>query len=360
MVRKKTFSPAQRAAFEERTRLQLAALSDVAEDEDRLEIEREAIDEEHNETAKYVNRLLLDYAYGGTCGDPLRSEPERIKGVRVNAERAEFNDHASAEPLRDLEWILANGDSELCAQGVGAVWRSAHPFRPVIEGNPYDLLVPTDDRRLALQALDQAAALPAPHVGLGQQAAAVDDILNKYINAYTCLPGAGSHRSYPCTRATARSALTEAKALAYEHRSGSPFRRSIRVVEEWLACGEPTNSKSIEKVLQAGRDVWHAADTIQSRIDDKYMSMSPTPARSAGDDLTYKHAGQIASAIRYVAAYAITLTNPDVLPNALIDEEQLFALRERKTDWGPVAFAGTLLGGLALAFAFVSPDRGTM
>ncbi len=113
-------------------------------------------------TQAAVNRYLLGYAEHGTCGDPLRSEPGRLDVTLAYAEEAEADDLAVAEPLRDLHWILKEGDSEACAKAVGAAWRSQHPFRPARSGDTYEMLVPQNDRVKAMHALDQAATLPTP------------------------------------------------------------------------------------------------------------------------------------------------------------------------------------------------------
>ncbi len=113
-------------------------------------------------TQAAVNRYLLGFAEYGTCGDPLRSEPGKLDIALAYAEEAEADDLAVAEPLRDLHWILKEGDYEACAKAVGAAWRSQHPFRPTQSGDPYEMLVPQNDRVRAMIALDQAATLSPP------------------------------------------------------------------------------------------------------------------------------------------------------------------------------------------------------
>ncbi len=113
-------------------------------------------------TQAAVNRYLLNFAEYGRCGDPIRSEPGNLDIALAYAEEAEADDLAVAEPLRDLHWILKEGDSEACAKAVGSAWRAQHPFRLTRAGDPYEMLTPQNDRVRAMIALDQAARLVVP------------------------------------------------------------------------------------------------------------------------------------------------------------------------------------------------------
>jgi len=128
------------------------------------------------------NRFAVDLAKQGTCG---QSAETRQKLARVAQGIGESNeDRAVAAPYGDLAYILKHADDtreshEHCAQALGEIWRTEHPFRRGREGDPYDVLLPHVSDALAVAALDRARRLPKPPSGLLKYAHILDRIERK-------------------------------------------------------------------------------------------------------------------------------------------------------------------------------------
>ncbi len=258
-------------------------------------------------TQAAVNRYLIGFAVHGTCGDPIRSEPGNVDIALTYAEEAEADDLAVAEPLRDLHWILKNGTSEECAQGVGAAWRSQHPFRPTRSGDPYEMLVPQNDRVRAMIAVDQARALPSPvGTAIQEHGAVVKRALARKHNKAACNPpmafaeGVGQHsagRLFPCTRTTALNVLLDARQVLNDAtssfgRRGQEFYHQMHVL--------------LDKA-----DMWLADESVdeETRNALNYLSEDASRARSeltsvATSEDEFVAGDRVEAALSYVNAYA--------------------------------------------------------
>ncbi len=220
-------SPAERTAFEKHVRAQLATVPDAVDPIDDSPSVHEARLQQHTEAVqKTVNRYLIDFAYTGRCGDPLRSAPGNVGVALTMAEHADNAGLAVSEPLRDLHWILENGDSKECAQGVGAAWRAQHPFRPAVDGDPYSVLAPHLSRAVALIALDRAAALSSlPPMRLVRLDREVEHVLESTpVYEQFC-----DHN--PCTREVALDLGVQARE-AWERVQTRSYMLSARVRKE--------------------------------------------------------------------------------------------------------------------------------
>ncbi len=285
-------------------------------------------------TTKAVNRYLIDLAATGLCGDPSRSAPQHLATADMMIDRATLLDRAAAEPLEDLRWILENGDEETCARAVGAAWRSAHPFRPTRESDPYRLLKPHTSRAEALLALDQAASLPPPMVSLTHMA-----------NQYHLLHGAkyrDPQISYD--RTTAHMLVQEAEQTWVRIVN----RRKPRTVKAW-----PVYVDKLEQALEVVRR-WVSGKYVTQYAWNEAVQAAGDAARETRESkypdfrVDTDGAATILDVVLYLVRY---VNNPR--------PESFRALQESSRPWlAPVALGATLLGGLALVFAFVTPDRG--
>lgn len=120
-------------------------------------------------------KIMLDMAAGGVCGDPLRAR--LAPHLYRVADAVEGDDDASAQPLRDLAWVVQHESPATCAGALGAAWRARYPFRAATKERVAEeearagVLVPhfragKRDDRAAVRALDLAAQLPTPPVAI--------------------------------------------------------------------------------------------------------------------------------------------------------------------------------------------------
>jgi len=110
-----------------------------------------------------ANQLALDMARMGTCGASDRGGAHAKAALMV---ADQLQGHAAEGPVRDLYYLMRFESPKDCAAGLGEVWRTQNPFRPVRRGDPYEVLIPQLEDARAARALDQSAQLPAPPVGL--------------------------------------------------------------------------------------------------------------------------------------------------------------------------------------------------
>ncbi len=359
-----------------------------------------------DESQKLVNRYLLDVAMTGLCGDKHRTDPVHVRSALVLSERADMSSLASAEPLKDLHWILENGDSEQCAQSVGAAWRTAHPFRTPAEGDPYSVLAPHVNRAMALAALDRAATLPAlPPMGLVRQAYVVDELLSaeKVVSDFYCYTNS-------CNEAVARDLVVQALD-AYQNIQDRQTQLATSVLDtpEYTSYLESLHAvaSALRSWLAGARlstarapatDAHHIARNAQLRVPSLELDLEQTRrfveslqaydvsvgrgARFIRDENDLK---ELEERFALYSAMAADVEDTRIIQNAtayidsysavVYDKEKKLEARRAKrrkpapvvvaalqeatpSSWfAPVAFVGTIVGGLALAFAFVKPER---